>query len=204
MRRAFILVLVFLLSLSAVSATDVDDSFNTLSAGTGYQYSALFGDDLVSFHGPGIALSNMNSLGSSGLYIYDDVSAVFPLSLSYGEETRERSRFQSLTGFGASIGAGWSGRDGIIRYFMGGGLQCDILALEVRCGSMLRIGIGVNATAGVDVLFTDRLFLECSVKAVYSFLDIESVSMSSGNDLSASFASGLGISGRIAIGVDLS
>ena len=201
MKRLFLLVLI---SVFALDAAFADDGFNTLSVGAGYQYFNIFGDSPVSFHGPGPSLSNMNSIDDSGLFVYEDVLVGFPLSLSYGSEVRERDMFVSITSLDASLGAGWAGREGIIRYFFGGGLQLGMLALEVRCGSLLDLDIGVNAMAGMHVVFNDLFFLECSVKAVYSFLDIQHVAMSSGNDWTASLINGLGISGRIAIGVDLS
>ena len=201
--RKVLFCMIFAFAICTVSANDGHDDFNTLSIGTGYQYSNMFEALPVSYHGPGITLSNMNSIGNDGAYIYEDILIGFPLSLSYDSEVRNRDRFRSLTAVDASLGAGWAGREGIIRYFFGGGLQFGLLSFSVRCGSLLAMDIGVNAMAGIHVIFTDSLFLECAVKAAYSFIDIQHVTITPRDDWAFSLFNGIGVIGKVAIGIDL-
>ena len=203
MRKAIVICFLFILFSGTASAVAEHSGFNTLSIGAGYRYSHIFDDVDVSHHGPGIALSNMNSIGTGGLYIYEDLLAGFPLSLHYGDEVRYRSDFRSLVSFDASFGAGWSGLEGIIRYFLGGGICVDLLSYEVRCGSLLDISIGVECTAGVNVILDDLLFIECSAKISYMFLDFENTRLSGGNEWASSLINGVGITGKLAIGIDL-
>ncbi len=128
----------------------------------------------------------MNSIRESGLFVYEDILAGFPLSLSYGKETRGHLGFLSITSLDISAGAGWSDTAGIIRYFFGGGIKLEMLAFTVRCGSRTAFDFGIQAQAGIDILFTDSLFPECSVKAAYSFLDSTITAMASENSWNTS------------------
>lgn len=201
MRRT-ILIVSLLCLLQSVYAADNAASFRTLAVGLDYSYSAIEDGGHLNYHGPGIVISNMNSIGNDGIYIYENASVDFPLFLSYGNEIRDRSGFKGITSFNVSIGAGWSGRSGILRYFIGGGASMGLLAFDVRCGSLLDIDIGVEAEAGFHFLMTDFIFLECALKASYSFADFQNVNLSSYDYFASSWVNGFGVSGRIALGFD--
>ena len=63
--------------------------------------------------------------------------------------------------------------------------------------------IGVNAMVGIHVVLTDLLFLECTAKASYSFVDIQHVTMAPRDDWTFSLFNGIGVIGKVAIGIDL-
>lgn len=198
MRKVIISIVLALFTITTLSA----EGFNTLTVGAGYRYSSTLSEEALSYHGPGIALSNMNSVGDDGLIIYEDFLIGFPLSLNYGDETRNRSGFASIESLDASIGVGYAGRSDSIRYFMGGGIQLGLLGFSVRCGNSISLDLGIHAMAGVDILINDILFIECSVTGLYTFCDFQHVAMSSRNGWSSSIVNTLGVQGKVAVGFD--
>lgn len=198
MRKAIISAVLAVFMIFTLSA----EGFNTLTVGAGYRYSSTISGEALSYHGPGIVLSNKNGIGENGLILYEDFLIGFPLSLSYGNEMRNRSGFVSIESLDASIGIGYAGRSGIMRYFMGGGIQLGLLGFSVRCGDSISLDLGIHAMAGVDIIINDFLFIECSMTGLYTFCDFQHVAMSSRNGWSSSIVNTLGVQGKVAVGFD--
>lgn len=198
MRKAIISTVLAVFMIFTLSA----ESFNTLTVGAGYRFSSTISEEALSYHGPGIALSNMNSIGDDGLILYEDFLIGFPLSLTYGNETRNRSGFVSIESLDASIGVGYAGSSGSIRYFTGGGIQLDLLGFSVRCGNSINLDLGIHVMAGLDIVINDLLFIECSVTGLYTFCDFQHVALSSRNEWSSSIVNALGVQGKVAVGFD--